>query len=120
MNMGCAIFISEWGTGFDFLDLGSAGEWLDWADYHVLSNANWGVYDKAGEQNALLVSGASGQGGWFDSQLTQSGRWVRDYFRTGQVGGGGCGEDGTGWCHQSASNCATCTGSFDPSGPAPG
>merc|ERR1719432_660580 len=33
---------------------------------------------------------------------------------------GDCGEDGTGWCHQSASNCAACTGSFDPSGPAPG
>merc|ERR1719226_267705 len=34
---------------------------------------------------------------------------------------GDCGEDGTGWCHQSASKCAECTGSFDPSGsPPPG
>merc|ERR1719362_1783123 len=32
---------------------------------------------------------------------------------------GDCGEDGTGWCHQSASNCAVCTGSFDSSAPAP-
>jgi len=32
---------------------------------------------------------------------------------------GDCGDDGTGWCHQSASNCATCTGSFDSSGSAP-
>merc|ERR1719480_652418 len=29
---------------------------------------------------------------------------------------GDCGEDDTGWCHQSASNCAQCTGTFDPSG----
>merc|ERR550532_794146 len=32
---------------------------------------------------------------------------------------GDCGEDGTGWCHQSASNCATCTGSFDSGASAP-
>lgn len=29
-------------------------------------------------------------------------------------GCGGCGEDGTGWCHQSASNCQTCSGTFAP------
>jgi len=32
---------------------------------------------------------------------------------------GDCGDDGTGWCHLSSSNCATCTGVFDPSAPAP-
>merc|ERR1719346_317446 len=32
---------------------------------------------------------------------------------------GDCGEDGTGWCHQSASNCEVCTGVFDPSASAP-
>merc|ERR1712176_184406 len=32
---------------------------------------------------------------------------------------GDCGEDGTGWCHESASNCETCTGTFDPSAAAP-
>jgi len=49
--------------------------------------------------------------------------------RRGGGGGGGCcrfqadcgdcGEDGTGWCHMSSSNCAVCTGTFDPSGPTP-
>jgi len=33
---------------------------------------------------------------------------------------GDCGEDGTGWCHQSASNCNTCTGTWDPSRNPPG
>merc|ERR1712151_1404112 len=28
-------------------------------------------------------------------------------------GCGDCGDDGTGWCHMSASNCATCTGSYN-------
>merc|ERR1719412_788268 len=32
---------------------------------------------------------------------------------------GDCGEDGTGWCHQSAGNCAQCTGTFDPAGSPP-
>merc|ERR1719464_1790320 len=32
---------------------------------------------------------------------------------------GDCGEDNTGWCHQSVANCETCTGSFDTSAPAP-
>merc|ERR1712183_398027 len=32
---------------------------------------------------------------------------------------GDCGDDNTGWCHQSAANCEVCTGSFDASAPAP-
>merc|ERR1719512_234946 len=32
---------------------------------------------------------------------------------------GDCGEDGTGWCHQSAGNCAQCSGTFDPAGSPP-
>merc|ERR1719211_675732 len=47
MASGCAIFISEWGTGFDVLDLGSAQEWLNFFDPLAISSANWGVYDKA-------------------------------------------------------------------------
>merc|ERR1712045_953821 len=30
-----------------------------------------------------------------------------------------CGDDNTGWCHQSAANCEICTGTFDASAPAP-
>jgi len=32
---------------------------------------------------------------------------------------GDCGDDGSGWCHQSAGNCGVCTGSWDPTGQAP-
>merc|ERR1711920_368876 len=32
---------------------------------------------------------------------------------------GDCGEDGSGWCHQSVSNCAVCTGFFNYSATAP-
>merc|ERR1719151_72063 len=30
-----------------------------------------------------------------------------------------CGDDNTGWCHQSAANCEICTGTFDANAPAP-
>merc|ERR1712099_218931 len=32
---------------------------------------------------------------------------------------GDCGEDGSGWCHLSVSNCAVCTGVFNESATAP-
>jgi len=32
---------------------------------------------------------------------------------------GDCGDDGSGWCHKSASNCQSCTGSFDAGARAP-
>merc|ERR1712242_221133 len=32
---------------------------------------------------------------------------------------GDCGDDNTGWCHQSAANCEICTGTFDASAAAP-
>merc|ERR1711992_215235 len=97
---------------------------------HHIGDANWAVSDKS-EACSALQPGASGNGGW--SQLTQSGSFVRGSIRGdggGSPGGGccrfgadcgDCGEDGTGWCHQSASNCATGTGIFDPTGtPPPG
>merc|ERR1711879_356988 len=32
---------------------------------------------------------------------------------------GDCGNDGSGWCHQSSSNCAACAGMFDGSASSP-
>merc|ERR1712084_75825 len=86
------------------------------------------------EACAALTPGAGSNGGWSDGQLSASGRFIRCSIRgDGNCGGGGgggggccrfeadcgdCGDDGTGWCHESASNCAQCTGNFDPGAPA--
>merc|ERR1719429_126579 len=135
-SAGAAVFATEWGTcradGNGQLDLGETNVWLDFLAFHGVSYANWAISDK-NEACSALVPGANTNGGWSDGQLTPSGRYMKGAI-SGQGGGGGgsggccrfgadcgdCGEDGTGWCHQSSSNCAQCTGSFDPSGSAPG
>merc|ERR1719188_2363252 len=134
-SAGAAVFATEWGTcradGNGQLDLGETNVWLDFLAFHGVSYANWAISDK-NEACSALVPGASSNGGWSDGELTASGRYMKGAI-SGQGGGGGsggccrfgqdcgdCGDDGTGWCHQSSSNCAQCTGSFDPSGPSPG
>jgi endoglucanase len=133
---GKAIFCSEYGTGFDTLDIPETQRWLDFFEQHQISSANWGVYDKQGEQCAALAPGASANGGWSMGELTESGRFMRAFMRgegnsvgpgPGPSGGcckwgggcGDCGDDGSGWCHQSSSNCAACAGSFDGGAQAP-
>merc|ERR1719413_313548 len=138
-SAGGAVFATEWGTcradGDGTLDLPETDVWLSFLAYHGISYANWAVSDKQ-EACSALAPGASTSGGWSDGQLTDSGRFMRASIR-GQGGPvpapppgsggccrfgadcGDCGDDGTGWCHQSAANCDVCTGTFDPSGSAP-
>merc|ERR1719205_51092 len=135
LSSGIAVFATEWGTcsadGNGQLDLGETQTWLNFFAQHHISDANWAVSDKS-EACSAMRPGSSGNGGWSEGQLTDSGRFVRGSIRGDGGGGtpgggccrfgadcGDCGEDGTGWCHQSASNCAQCTGSFDPSASAP-
>jgi endoglucanase len=148
LDKGKAVFASEWGTceadGNGALDLSSVATWHDWMDQNSISSANWAVSDKD-ESCSALIPGASAQGSWGgEEQLTQSGVWVRNRILTGINGAGGgsgggggdasgggcckfegsstcgdCGDDGTGWCHGSANNCNTCTGTFDDSAQKP-
>jgi len=133
-SAGVPVFATEWGTchanGDGQVDVGSTNEWLGFLAYHGISWANWAISDKS-EACSALAQGAPTNGGWSDGQLTQSGRLVRGELSGGGGGGGGgcckfgadcgdCGDDGTGWCHESASNCAECTGNFDPGAPGPG
>jgi hypothetical protein len=148
LSAGVAVFATEWGTceydGNGALNFGETQKWLDFMADNYISDANWAISDKS-ESCSAMRGGASGSGGWSESQLTESGRFLRNSIRafsegvTGASptpsggsptpGGGGCckwggscgdcGNDNTGWCHQSAGNCDACTGSFDPSATAP-
>jgi len=86
LNAGLAVFITEWGTceasGDGRTDFNSAQTWQDWAATHGISSCNWSIVDKS-ESCAALSPGA-GTSGWNpDSNLSGSGRWVRDFLRGG-------------------------------------
>jgi endoglucanase len=84
MKKGKALFVSEWGTTHadggghkDRKVYKEASEvWLKWMEQNQISWANWSIVDKD-EASAALVPGASPKGGWTESALTDSGRWVK-------------------------------------------
>jgi endoglucanase len=61
---------TEWQAWFDFMDENQ----ISWIDYSVS--------DKAGETISVLQPGASSSGGWDDSQLTETGKYIRDVLRS--------------------------------------
>lgn len=78
-----AIFATEWGTcdasGDGTLNLDEAKTWLEFFKEHNISDANWAISDKQ-EACSALLPGASGDGGWEDCELTESGHFVRSTF----------------------------------------
>ena len=56
--------------------------WLDFMESNRVSYLNYSVSDKAGETISVLVPGARASGGWSDSELTESGRYVREHLRS--------------------------------------
>lgn len=74
------VFASEWGTS---LSNGSDGvypvettQWINFLDERKISWANWSLSDKA-ESSAALTPSANSNGGWTDSDLSESGLMVK-------------------------------------------
>lgn len=84
MAKGVALFVTEWGTtdasGDGKVDVESTNEWLAFMRKHGLSHCNWSIADKV-EASAILRPGAAAEGGWRESDLTESGRLVRGIVR---------------------------------------
>ncbi|MEJ2664437.1 MAG: glycoside hydrolase family 5 protein, partial [Spirochaetia bacterium] len=83
------IFVTEWGTTLydggqpdtsDKCFINAAQEWVSYMDGHFLSWCNWSVSDK-NEGASLLKPGASPNGGWSESALTTSGKYIRNKLR---------------------------------------
>ena len=76
---GFGVFISEWGTsaadGNGGVFTQQAQVWLDFLAQRNMSWANWSLCDK-NETSAALRPGASSAGGWKESDLSESGRFV--------------------------------------------
>ncbi len=84
MNKGLALFVTEWGTcdasGNGGLNLAESEIWLNFLNKYLISWANWSLFDKDETASALLP-GASTTGPWPDSQLTESGKWVKSKIK---------------------------------------
>lgn len=84
LNLGAALFVTEWGTcdasGQGGFDEASTREWMAFMREHQLSHCNWGIYDKR-ETASIVRPGAPAKGGWKDTDLTPSGKLARDLVR---------------------------------------
>lgn len=84
LNNNIAIFVTEYGTtqasGDDSIDAEEAKVWWEFLDEHKISHCNWSVADKE-ELAAALIPGASATGGWAESDLTTSGKMVRNEIK---------------------------------------
>ncbi|XP_033231156.1 endoglucanase Z-like [Belonocnema kinseyi] len=80
-----ALFVSEWGTvdanGDGTVNAEETKAWVDFMKANHLSNCNWSLNDKA-ESASALKPGVRVDGQWTDSDLTESGKLVRDIIRT--------------------------------------
>lgn len=81
ISNGLALMATEWGTvnanGDGAVATASTNEWMMFLDLHGLSHCNWSVHDKE-EGASVLRPGADPDGGWSQSDLTPSGRLVRE------------------------------------------
>ncbi len=82
-NNGLPVMVTEFGncdaSGNGSNDFNSARKWLELLDSLNISYMNWSLCDKA-EAASLLKPGASSKGGWSDSQLSENGKFMRDWF----------------------------------------
>lgn len=83
-DSGLPIFVSEFSncdaSGDGYNNITEATKWLQLLDSLGISYINWSLCDKS-ESASLLAPGASTTGGWTDAQLTESGRFIRDWFK---------------------------------------
>ncbi len=80
LNAGLPLFVTEYGTtiydGDGYIDVKESKLWWDFLDKNKISWCNWSITDKD-ESSAAITPGASGTGGWSNSEITKSGKLVR-------------------------------------------
>lgn len=87
IDSGLPVFISEFGicdaSGNGANDFDSAQKWMELAEKHSLSFICWNLANKE-ESSSAIRSGCDRTAGWSDDDLSESGRWIREYFRSRQ------------------------------------
>ena len=84
LDNNCALFISEWGSvnadGNGNVATNEADNWIKFMKENGISSAYWSLNDKQ-EGASVLKPGASSEGGWTDTDLTESGKYIRDVIK---------------------------------------
>jgi endoglucanase len=84
LKLNTPIFITEWGTswysGNDGLYFDSARNWLQYMKDRKISWANWSLSNK-NETSAALNPTASSKGEWREEDISESGKFIREYLR---------------------------------------
>jgi len=83
INAGIPIFVSEWGlseaSGDGNINLVESKLWTDFFELYNLSWCNWSIMNKD-ETSAALLPSTESKSGWSESQLSQSGKIIRNYL----------------------------------------
>ncbi len=79
------MIISEFGicdaSGNGALDLTWAKKWLSLCDQYGISYVNWNLSGK-NESSSAISSSCRATSGWKTSDLSESGKWIRKWFRS--------------------------------------
>ncbi|MBD5156873.1 MAG: glycoside hydrolase family 5 protein [Butyrivibrio sp.] len=80
---GTPVFVSEFSicdaSGDGGIDYESAKAWKELINSYNLSFVSWSLCNK-NETSALLSSSTNKTSGWSDSELSEAGRWIRDFI----------------------------------------
>ncbi len=83
-NAGLPIFVSEFGmcdaSGGGANNFYETTNWLTMLDDLNISYCNWALADKQ-ETCCVINPGAGANGNWSENKLTESGKWIRNWFR---------------------------------------
>lgn len=83
-NKGLPVFVSEFGTcdasGNGANDFNQAKQWLTLLDKYGISYCNWNLANK-NESSSALKESASTNGNWSSGDYSESGAWIRKWFR---------------------------------------
>lgn len=87
---GLPVFVSEFGTcdasGNGGNNFEQAAKWLELLDRYQIGYCCWNLANKA-ETSSVISSGCSKTSGWSPEELSETGRWIREYFRARQKDG---------------------------------
>ena len=84
VSNGLPVIVSEFGmcdaSGNGANDFDSTSKWMELIEKHHLSFFCWNLANK-NESSSVFSSSSQATANWSDNDLSESGKWIRDYFK---------------------------------------